>query len=84
MSHEQLRVEIVHEQLEALLGDVRRAGESLTARDRLHLAQATALLLETSRVEQGLPGEIIVVRSVTCIEDALMMLQEEREEAEEV
>jgi hypothetical protein len=74
----------VHEQVCALLGHVRRAGESLTAQDRLHLAQATALLLETSRVEQGLPGEITVVRSVTCIEDALQMLQDERDEAEEV
>lgn len=81
-----MRLGVIHEQLDALLGHVQRseAGESLTAQDRLHLAQATALLLEASRVEQGLPGEITVVRSVTCIEDALQMLQEERDEAEEV
>jgi hypothetical protein len=56
----------------------------MSSRDlRLMVAQATVLLLETSRVERGLPEEITVVRSVTCIEDALQMLQEERAEAEE-
>jgi hypothetical protein len=47
------------------------------------VAQATALLVEADRLEEGFPGEVSVVRSVTCIEDALQMLVEEAEGAEE-
>jgi hypothetical protein len=81
MSTEQLRSELVHEQLSALLGYVRSAGERLNAQDRLRLARATALLVDAARLEEGPPGEIGVVRSVACIEDALQMLVEEAEGA---
>jgi hypothetical protein len=52
--------------------------------DRLWLAQATALLCDSARIEQGLSTEIGVVRSVTTLEDALQLLQEETEDAEEM
>jgi hypothetical protein len=79
----ELRVELITEQMTSLLGHVRSAGERLTAQDRLQLAQATALLVDASRVEEGLPTEIGVQRSVTALEDALQMLAEEAEGAEE-
>jgi hypothetical protein len=75
--------ELVTEQLSALLGYVRSAGERLNAQDRLRLSRATVLLLDASRLEEGLTTEIGVVRSVTCIKDAFQMLQEEAEGAEE-
>jgi hypothetical protein len=46
-------------------------------------AQTTSFLASASRLEEGLAQEISVVRSVTSIEDALQMLEEEREKAEE-
>jgi hypothetical protein len=54
--------------------------QALRERDRL--ARATALLVDAARLEEGLPGEIGVVRSVTCIEDALQTLVGEAEGAE--
>ena len=84
MSQEQgLRATLVREQLQALLGHVRRAGESLTPQDRLRLSKATALLTGASRLEEGLPQEISVLRNVTSLEDALALITEEAEEAEE-
>jgi hypothetical protein len=53
--------------------------QALRERDRL--VRATALLVDAARLEEGLPGELGVVRLVTCIEDALQMLVEEAEEA---
>jgi hypothetical protein len=78
-----LRTELLQEQLQSLLGFVRGAGEELNAQDRLHLARATALLVDSSRIEEGLPTEIGVVRNVTCLEDALQLLVEDAAEAEE-
>jgi hypothetical protein len=52
-------------------------------RERLALARATSLLCDADRLEQGLPTEIGVVRSATALEDALQMLAEENQEAEE-
>jgi hypothetical protein len=79
----QLRSELITAQLQSLLGYVRSSGERLTSEDRLHLAQATTLLTDSARLEEGLPGEIGVVHSVTSLEDALQMLAEEAEGAEE-
>jgi hypothetical protein len=79
----ELRTELVGDQLSSLLGYVRSAGERLNSEDRLRLAQATALLVDAERVEQGLPTEIGVTRSVTSLEDALQLLSEETADAEE-
>jgi hypothetical protein len=55
--------------------------QALRERDRL--ARATALLVDAARLKERLPGEIGVVCSVTCIEDALQTLAGEAEGAEE-
>jgi hypothetical protein len=47
------------------------------------VAQATALLVDAARLEEGLPTEVQVLRSVTALEDALAMLVEESQEAED-
>ena len=58
-----------------------RLEQAIKERDRL--VRATALLVDAARLEEGLPGEIRVVRSVTCVEDALQTLAGEAEGAEE-
>jgi hypothetical protein len=73
----------VRAQLQALLAYVRNLSDDLTAADWLSVAQATALLCDTSRTEEGLPTEVSVIRSVSSLEDALAVLSEENQEAEE-
>jgi hypothetical protein len=73
-----------HEPNEALGITLELAAElDRDAAEWLSVAQATALLVDAARLEEGLPTEVQVLRSVTCIEDALRMLVEENQEAEE-
>jgi hypothetical protein len=51
----QLRSELITAQLQSLLGFVRSAEERLNDQDRLRLAQATTLLVDSARLEEGLP-----------------------------
>ncbi len=78
----ELRGQLLRLQLQGLHDHV-QVVETLTPLERLHLARATCLLLEAERLEQGEPSEITVVRSVTALEDALQLLVEDNEEAEE-
>ena len=75
MTDHESTVAALHAELDQVEAEIARL-------DRLRLARATALLCDSARIEQGLPTEIGVVRSVTALEDTLQLLQEETEDAE--
>ena len=81
MSGAALRWQAAEVQLRGVLTHATRG--HLTCADRQRLAEATAQLVAVARLEEGLPVSVEVVRSVSSLEDALAMLEEESAEAEE-
>jgi hypothetical protein len=85
MSNKLLRERLVATQLAALEAHTKRRWPwPLSGRDRLHLARASEILLKASRLEEGLPSEINVMREgMATVADAIDLLAAEEQEAEE-
>jgi hypothetical protein len=80
---DKVRAALIAAQQQGILEHVVDAGPRMSAGDRLALARATALLIDCDRLEAGKPTEVSVVRSVSSLEDALQVLIEDSEGAEE-